>query len=204
MRAVCATRPGARVWIGAWALAFVVPLPAHAATEWQIRPFVGVTFGGGTTLIDPERASGRANVVFGLSGGVLGDVVGVEMDVGSAPGFFQSGDTHLVGSSRVTTLTWNGIVGPSRRATAYSLRPFFVGGFGVMRARSNDLSGELGADLTRPAFDLGGGVSGALSVRTGLSWDLRYFRSLRGERDTGLGLERLSFWRANMTLVVRL
>ena len=34
-----------------------------AATEWQIRPFVGLTFGGGTTLVDPEHAAGSANIV---------------------------------------------------------------------------------------------------------------------------------------------
>ena len=183
----------------------VAPSPALADTEWQIRPFAGVTFGGGTTLNDLDHASGKPNIVLGVSAGWLGDIVGVEADLGHAPGFFQTGNVHLVVSSRVTTLTGNVIVGLPRRATEYSLRPYFVGGLGVMVARAADSLNALPVEMTRPAFDLGGGVSGALSDRTGLSWELRYFRSVHGKVDPiGVGLERLSFWRANMTLVVRL
>lgn len=187
-------------------MALVAPAPALAATEWQIRPFAGLTVGGGTTLNDPELAVGKRNAVFGLSGGLLGDVVGVEADLGHGPGFFDTGDSLLVSSSRVTTLTGNVIVGLPRRATEYSLRPYVVGGLGVMRARAVDsLNDAVPVEMTRPAFDFGGGVSGALSDRTGLSWELRYFRSFNGKDDPlGIGAERLSFWRANMALVFRL
>lgn len=186
-------------------MALAAPSPASAANEWQLRPMVGVTFGGGTTLIDDDQAVGSANVVLGVSGGLLGDVVGVEADLGHAPGFFQKGGRSLVSSSRVTTVTGNVIVGPPRTATEYSLRPYFVGGFGVMFAhRVAGLSAIESVDMTRPAFDVGGGVFGALSNSSGLSWELRYFRSFHGTVDTGYGLERLSFWRANMAFVFRL
>ena len=204
----CLRGSGRAVWrtLGALALALVAPSAARAATEWQIRPFAGLTFAGGTTLIDLEHASGKPNIVFGISGSFLGDVVGVEADLENAPGFFQAGNAHFYSSSRVTMLTGNVIAGPPRRATQYSLRPYVVGGLGVMVARSRgDLPGTLGADMTRPAFDLGGGVGGALSERMGLSWELRYFRSFHGKVDPiGVGLERLSFWRANMALAIRL
>ena len=195
---------GARIGLLAWAL--VAPAQALAATEWQIRPFAGVTFGGGTTLNDPELAVGKRNFVIGLSGGLLGDVFGIEADLGHGPGFFDTGDSLLISSSRVTTLTGNVIAGLPRRTTEYSLRPYLVGGLGVIRAHAVDsLNNAVPVDMTRPAVDVGGGVSGALSDRTGVSWELRYFRSFHGKADPlGIGAERLSFWRANMAFVVRL
>jgi opacity protein-like surface antigen len=191
---------------GALLLLFGAPSRASAEGEWQIRPFIGVTFGGGTTLYDGDNAVGKTNVAFGASGSFLGEVVGLEADFAIAPGFFEAGNAHFVSSSHVTTFTGNVIIGPPLSATEYSLRPYFVGGFGVMRAQSSgDLPGTLGADMTRPAFDVGGGVSGALSERTALSWELRYFRSFRGNIDPiGNGLERLFFWRGNMAFVIRL
>jgi hypothetical protein len=179
---------------------------AQSGTEWQVRPFFGVTFGGSTTLNDPDQAVGGANLALGVGASLLGNVFGLEGELGHMPGFFQTGDPGLVSSSRVTTLTGNVIVGPPRTATEYSLRPYFVGGVGVMWARAVDaFNAAVNTDMTRPAFDLGGGVSGPLSSRTGLSWDVRYFQSFAGVEDPlGLGAERLSFWRANMALVIRL
>lgn len=187
-------------------MALSAPAAAQVSSEWQVRPFVGVTFGGSTTLNDPDHAVGGANLALGVNAALLGNVFGIEGDLGHAPGFFQTGDAGLVSSSRVTTLTGNVIVGLPRAATEYSLRPFFVGGLGVMWARAVDaFNSAVPVDMTRPAFDLGGGVTGALSNRTGLSWDVRYFRSFAGVDDPlGVGTERLSFWRANMALVIRL
>lgn len=187
-------------------LALSAPAAAQVSTEWQVRPFLGVTFGGSTTLNDYDLAVGSANVALGVGASLLGNVFGVEGELSHAPGFFQKGEAGLVSSSRVTTLTGNVIVGLPRTATEYSLRPYFVGGMGVMWARAVPSFNSLApTDMTRPAFDLGGGVGGALSNRTGLSWDVRYFRSFAGV-DTPLGVEaeRLSFWRANMALVIRL
>jgi opacity protein-like surface antigen len=179
---------------------------AQVSTEWQVRPFIGVTFGGSTTLNDPDQAVGGANLALGVGASLLGNVFGVEGELGHAPGFFQEGEAGLVSSSRVTTLTGNVILGLPRTATEYTLRPYFVGGAGVMWARAVDaFNSAVPVKMTRPAFDLGGGVSGALSNRTGVSWDVRYFRSFAGVKDPlGIGTERLSFWRANMALVIRL
>lgn len=190
--------------------ALLAPRSVQADTEWQIRPYMGVTFGGGTTLLDLDFAASKPNVVFGVSGGLLGEVVGIEADFGHAPGFFQGGDppfgVQLVSKSSVLTFTGNVIVGPPRRRTEYTLRPYFVGGFGLMRASTQDSLSSLPVSVTRPAFDLGGGVGGALSDRIGLSWELRHFRSFGADvdpRGQSSGPEKLSFWRANMALVIR-
>jgi hypothetical protein len=188
-------------------LGLVVPAPAYAQAEWQVRPFASLTFGGGTTLFDLDHAAGKLKVAVGVGAGLLGEVFGFDIDLGHSPGFFEAGDVRLVSQSSVTTFTGNVVIGPPRSATEFTLRPYFVGGFGVMRAHSFDsFNGALVVNMTSPAIDLGGGVFGSLSDRTGLSWELRYFRSV-GEtepRGQSIGPERLSFWRANMALVVRL
>ena len=104
-------------------LALSVPAAAQVSAEWQVRPFIGVTFGGDTNVIDWEHASGSANIALGVNGGLsLGEFVGLEADLGHMPGFFQSGEESLVSTSRVTTLTGNVSVGPPRTATEYFLR----------------------------------------------------------------------------------
>ena len=59
---------------------------------------------------------------------------------------------------------------------------------------------------TLPAVDLGGGATGFLSDRVGLSWDVRRFRSIGGRsegRGVSFGRQRLSFWRATMAVAIR-
>ena len=52
---------------------------------------------------------------------------------------------------------------------------------------------------------VGGGVTGFLSDRIGLGWEARWFRSLSGSsRGLSLGNEQVSFWRANMAVVIRI
>jgi hypothetical protein len=200
-----ARRHGTILRIGAAIVALLAPSAARAETEWQIRPFVGLTFKGSTTLVDPELAVGKTHLMLGASVALLWDIVGVEGELGHAPGFFQSGDQDLVTSSRLTTLTGNVIIGFPRRATEYSLRPYFVGGFGLLDARSLIDINALEVNMTSTVMNLGGGVSGSLSDRTGLSWELRHFRSLGGDASVGGSLApvQLSFWRANMALVIR-
>jgi hypothetical protein len=198
-------------------LALLAATPVAADTEWQIRPFGGITVGGGTTWVDLDHAVGRPNIVLGVSGGMLGEVIGIEVDVARAPGYFQGGDrslpaddplrdNQLVAKSNVTTITGNVIVGLPRRVTEYTLRPYFVGGFGLMRARTYDSFNSLQVNMSAPAIDLGGGVFGSFSERTGISWELRHFRSIRGKVEPLTVLAqpaKLSFWRGNMALVIR-
>jgi hypothetical protein len=186
-------------------LGLVVLWPVTAGAEWQIRPFIGFTFGGVTTFADPEDAAGKQNPSIGVSGGWLGEVFGIEGDVAWAPGFFEAGENELI-SSGVNTLTGNVIVALPRRMAQYSLRPYFVGGAGVMQVSSLGTSGALPIESTLPAMNIGGGVTGFLTNRIGLSWDIRRFSTLRGKGETrgnSFGEEQLSFWRATMAVAVR-
>jgi hypothetical protein len=185
----------------------VLSVPSRAtAGERQIRPLIGVTFEGGTTFVDSENAVGKPHTVLGVNAVWLREIFGVDVDLAHALGFFQADDPrHLVVSSGVTTLTGNIVVAAPARKTEYGLRPYFVGGAGLMRIRIDHPFGVLPVAKTSPAIDVGGGVLGFITTRIGVSWEVRRFTSLSRTTEQGLSIggERLSFWRASMALAIR-
>jgi len=184
-------------------LLFVTATPSFA--EWQIRPFLGVTFGGGTTLADPENAAGKPKLTYGVSGGLLGEVLGVEADVARTSGFLETGNQSLNLDSSVTTLTGNIMIALPRSIAEYTLRPYFVGGAGMMRVATRDFFGSFDVSDVLGTIDLGGGVTGFLSRNVGVSWDVRHFQTINGKVIPGvtIGAEQVSYWRANMALAFR-
>src|SRR5712692_1805798 len=176
------------------------------AADRQIRPFIGATFGGGTTFVDPEKAVGEANFAIGVGALFLGEVFGTEVDIADAPGFFESDDKHLVRGSRVTTISGNVVVAAPRRLTEYSLRPYFVGGGGLMRVKTTTQFNVFDVSSVIPQIDVGVGAVGFLTNRIGVCWEIRRFQSV-GNTTGNLGLsfgdERLSFWRAIMAVAIR-
>ena len=173
------------------------------AEDRQLRPFIGATFGGGTTFVELDR--GKAKLAVGIGAVFLGEVFGAEVDLADAPGFFESGDNHLVIGSRVTTLTGNVVVAVPRRLTEYGLRPYVVGGAGLMRVRTTTSLNVFDISRLSPAFDVGAGVVGFVTNRMGVSWEIRRFQTI--DRNTGNGVsfgeEQLSFWRASMAVAIR-
>jgi hypothetical protein len=176
------------------------------AADRQIRPFFGATFGGGTTFVHLDSGVGKPHVTVGANVAVIGEIVGIDVDFGHSPGFFQTGDGSLVLGSSVTTVTGNVIIAAPRRLTEYVLRPYLVGGAGIMRVHRDDYLNVFEIAEVLPAIDFGGGVVGFLTNRVGVSWEIRRFQTI-GNRDRGSGIsfgpESLSFWRGSMALVVR-
>jgi hypothetical protein len=179
------------------------------AADRQMRPFIGATFGGGTTFVDPEDAIGRPNPAIGVGAVFLGELFGVEIDVFDAPGFFEAGDKDLVRSSRVTTFSGSVIVAAPHRVTEYSLRPYLVGGAGLMRVRTTTAFNVFDVSAVVPTVNVGVGAVAFVTNRVGVSWDLRRFQSVgdnpaRGGLSFGeQGEQHLSFWRAVMAAVIR-
>ena len=129
----------------------LVLLSSHVdAAEKQIKPFVAVTFGGGTTLLDLEDTSARSHPAIGVGGAMLWDLFGFDVDLAHVPGVFQSKNQTLVLDSSVTTLTGSFIITLPRRMTEYVLRPYFVGGGGLMRVRIDDVFEALPVRKTLP------------------------------------------------------
>ena len=109
-------------------------------------------------------------------------------------------------TSAVTTLTGNVVIALPARMAGYGLRPYFSGGAGLMHIDTVTQLGAFDIHRTLPTLSLGGGVTGFLSNRVGLNWDVRRLNTLRGEGETlgnSLGREELSFWRATMAVALR-
>jgi outer membrane protein with beta-barrel domain len=173
------------------------------ASDRQLRPYVGATFGGSTPFVDLESAAGNVHPAIGIDAMFLGELFGVDIDVADVPGFLESGDLHLVLHSRVTTVCGNVVVAAPRRLTEYSLRPYFVAGGGLMRVRETTSLGVFDVSNVTAAFDLGVGVVAFVTNRAGVSWDVRRFQSVYdADERTGYG-DHLSFWRATMAVVIR-
>jgi hypothetical protein len=184
----------------------VLAAPRAAHADLLITPFAGGSFAPETTLLIPEEGAGR-KFTLGAAFVLLSDsLFGVEAEVGHTPGFFQGDDPlGLVLSSRVTTVTGNVILAVPLSVTRESLRPYLVGGLGLMQARSKHAAGLFPVDENFLAVDLGGGAIGFVTDRTGLRFDVRYIKAASGADGPFArpGISRLSFWRATVGIVLR-
>jgi hypothetical protein len=186
-----------------------------ASAEWQIKPFIGATYGGDSTfvLVGPnvlEPNPNHPHLAYGVNGSLLGEIFGVEVDFGHTPGFFPPANSLPVQilSSSVYTLTGNFVVAMPRRLTQYTLRPYVVAGAGLMHVAYDTELNVIQVSERLQAMDLGAGVTGFVTRRVGVSWDVRYFRSINGTIQNGVTIgslsEHLSFWRASMAVAIRI
>jgi hypothetical protein len=179
-------------------------LSASAAAEVQLKPFIGVTFGGDTTLTLGTPGAGTPSLVLGVGAVWLGEVFGLEGEVAHYVGFFEP--NSLVTQSGVTTYTGNVIVAMPARMSKYTLRPYAVAGLALMRSHIEGVVQDvLVIQSNLAGFDIGGGVTGFFSHHVGVNWDVRHFGSFGGSENppNSFGPEQLSFWRAHMALVIR-
>ena len=166
---------------------------------------MGFTFGGDTTFIDLEGAAGERHWTYGVSGLLLGEIFGVEVDFGHAPGFFEFGDQDLVQRSSMTTLMGSIVVAVPRSVSQYGLRPYAVAGAGMMRVRIDDFLSRFPVADSQAAMAFGGGVTGFFSDRFGVSWELRRFYRIPSDGAAAISPDaaELSFWRATMAFAFR-
>jgi len=194
-------------WAVLTASVLLLSSPAIAADR-QLRPFIGATFRGATTIVDPGDGTINPSITLGGSVVVLGEIFGGEAEVADMPGFFEANDKNLVTHSRVTTITGNVVIAAPHRLTEYSLRPYVVAGAGLMRMRRTTLFDIFNLSTTVPAFDVGVGAVGFLTNSVGVSWELRRFQDIGSNisHENGVTLnqeQHLSFWRATVALVFR-
>ncbi len=174
---------------------------ATAAAEGFVSPYIGLRFASDTTFRRQEADHNK--MTFGSSVGLLTPgVLGVEADIGFVPGFFESG---LISSGSVMTLMGNVIAATPLGVSQYGLRPYLVGGFGLLHARV--ASSSLGTgNSSLFGLNVGGGAIGPLSPRTSVRFDVRYFRNLSHDEnavDLADNPANLGFWRGTVGLSFR-
>lgn len=186
----------------------IAPRPASA--DWVVTPFVGWNAGGSA---DVNGSNGNTTtskfehkIDYGVSAAAMGaGAVGFEVDFGYSPNFFETGTAtngfQFTNDSNVTTLTGNLIVGAPIGGHGGSIRPYAVGGVGLVRSNVADAAGLF--DVTTKndfGFDVGAGVMGFFAQNIGLRGDVRYFRGFSGSSNnaTGLGLSNFNFWRTSV------
>jgi hypothetical protein len=186
--------------------------PREARPDYLFIPFIGGTFAGRTAFLTGlEQGAGTQRLTFGGSAGWLSSgILGVEGDFSFTPGLFQRNTARaipvgLVFDSTTATFSGNVILAVPQRVSGYSLRPYLVGGLGLIHYGLNYDEVFPTVDDNSLSLDVGGGAIGFLSPRTGVRFELRHFRTL--DRDvndaTGELRTRLSFWRATVGVVIR-
>lgn len=199
--------PAARRFLVAALLLLTAPPKAHAA-DWLFTPFVGSGFGISTSHIILEPGASKASqLTFGGSVALLSQgVFGIEADYGYAPRFFERDNRagELTGSS-ASTLSGSVIAAVPLTVIRESLRPYLVGGLGLIHATATDPRDVFSFNDTTLGANVGGGAIGLISPRTGFRFEVRQFRSVKKEVNalTGVPSSRLSFWRASVGVVLR-
>jgi hypothetical protein len=200
-----------RLTVVVLALVAAASTAVHAQPEWQVKAFLGPVFGGSTTIRDLDEATGKAHTTYGASFTELWEVFGVEAEIARTPGFFEREPTgrNLVLSSSLVSLTGGLVVALPRHIAGYGLRPYAVFGGGMLRAQYDDNLTVLPISDTMGVIDVGGGVTGFLSRRIGVNWDIRRVQSAGGYSLDQTFLQRsddreqLSFWRATFAVAIR-
>jgi opacity protein-like surface antigen len=186
----------------------LIAAPRSASADWLITPFLGWNFGGSADVNNPVAGVSFNNqfehkIDYGVSLSQMGaGIIGWDIDFGYSPNFFESGTASnnqfdFTNDSNVTTLTGNVIVGAPLGGHGASVRPYAIGGVGLIRQQVQDANEFF--DVTSKndfGFDVGAGVMGFVSQNVGIRGDLRYFRSFNGSDDnpTTLGLSGFHFW----------
>jgi hypothetical protein len=205
-----ARRPGAVTLVGclAFLVAFTAFVPtARAQTDVLVMPFVGVTFGGTTDLVDLADAAGQTKFLWGGTLDIIRDSgVGIEVDLGYSPGFLEKDDVFVVNQGSLTTLMGNLVVALPNRLARYTLRPYFSSGLGLMSVSQGDFLNLFTGRANLVGLDVGGGAIGFVNDTTGVRWDLRYFKNVtKPDPTSGFNdlAAKLSYWRGSMALVIR-
>jgi len=199
-RPASAIRRFVLLWLIAW-----LPPPA-ASADWLFTPWVGLKFAGQTNFIDLEQSAGETKLTLGGSGGLLSaGLLGVEADFGYSPRFFERTNDQIV-RSNVTTFMGNIVVAAPLRLTRDSLRPYVVGGLGLLHAKIDDAEDFADCDSNLLGLSVGGGAIGPLTDRTSLRFELRHIRNLTEDETCEfeqVGRTRLSFWRVAIGVTLR-
>jgi len=190
--------------LAALALLLAVPRTAHA--DIFAIPFLGVKFGGGTSIVDLELAAGETTLTLGVTVLRLDNgIIGYEAEFAHIPRYFEKGDRPLVkAGSYVTDLTGAVVFSLPPGVTGGGLRPYAVAGGGFIHAQAEDFLEIFQVRRTVPAVVVGAGAIGLVTNNVGVRFDARHLRSLSTD-DGSLARvgRRISYSRFTLGLLLR-
>jgi opacity protein-like surface antigen len=183
--------------IGSLIAVMMAATSSPAAADWLLTPYVG------GTLFDITDAGTRP--VFGGSVAWIGPVAGVELDLGGAPTFLESRAALAIDTANVITLMGNGVV--QFRTASGRIRPYAVGGIGVIHTKITTPDDAVLVEDENFGFNIGGGLTALLNDRVGLRGDFRYVHAIRNDDATdaadALEVSELKFLRFTLGVTFR-
>jgi hypothetical protein len=196
------------MWVGLFLLAGLLLLPSPARADGYVTPWIGFNFSGATGTSLANSVDDNNKLTGGVSVGFMGGgIIGAEADFGYAPRFIAAG--VVVGQTNVLTAMGNLVIGiPIGGQSGGGIRPYVVGGIGLIRTDVEHSLAALTLDRNGAGFDVGGGVNGYFSDHIGIRGDVRYFRQFSiSDSDNAIGIVlgrgKLDFWRGSAGLVLR-
>ncbi len=183
--------------LGLLAASFGVVSAQSASAQGFISPTFGYNFGGDAGCLAATDCENK-NWNWGLSGGALGSIVGVEAELLHEAQF--TGETSTEPAA-VTTLMANFMLAP--RITI--VQPYGLAGLGMIRTHVDGaLSGSAESD-NQVGWTVGGGLLVFVQKHVALKGDIRYYHSLEALDLLGIDLarddNRVDFGRAGFGVV---
>lgn len=186
--------------------ALLLATPVNASAELFAVPFMGIKFGGGTSIVDLEFAADKTTFTVGGAVMDLDDgVLGYEASLGYVVGYFEKDNLLVARGSFVIDGTASAVFAVPPRLTGYGLRPYAQAGAGLVHAQAADNLYVFQIRRTVPVMTVGVGAVGMFTNNVGLRFDVRYLRSLTND-DGSLATvgRRISFSRFTIGLYLRL
>ena len=186
--------------------ALLAATPVTARADIFAAPFMGMKFGGSTSLFDVDFAAGAKK--FTMGGAVMqvdDGLLGWEASFAYVPGYFEGINELVKPGSFVIDLTGGALLSPPPGFTGGGLRPYASIGAGLVHAQSSEIVNVLQVRRTIPVASVGGGATGLFTNNVGLRFDFRFIRSLTTDDGTLATVgRRISYSRFTLGLFLRL
>ena len=188
------------------AAVLVLATPGAARADLFAVPFMGVKFGGGTSIFDIEFAASENKFTMGASiMNVDAGIFGYEATFGYVPGYFERDNTLWATGSFLIDLTGSAVFALPPQFTGGGLRPYLTAGAGLTHVQAEDKLSVITVRRTVPIWNAGLGATGLVTNNVGVRFDYRYLRSLTTD-DGSLSRvgRRISYSRFTIGLYLRL
>ena len=192
------------------AVVMLAALPGTARADFFVVPFMGMKFGGSTSIVDFESAAGKKKLVLGIAARTVDDgIIGYEVEFANIANYFSNEDVaKILGplvkpGNYVNDLTGSVVLSLPPGFTGGGLRPYAVIGGGLIHAQTVDTFDVIIVRRTVPAINLGVGAIGMFTNNVGVRFDVRHLRSLITDPPTGSVGRHIAYSRFTIGLLLR-